>query len=156
MQEFARLLDITLHTEMEMHRTYCKEFGITPDELEQTAFMPTTYAYTRHLISIAAAGTLAETIAALLPCAWGYCEIARKLVEKNNKAAEHPLYGKWIATYNSDEFWQYVGWLKQLLDDLSQNLSDDELLILERHFIISSRYEYLFWEMAYTGEQWPV
>ncbi|EEL34437.1 Thiaminase [Bacillus cereus Rock3-28] len=27
---------------------------------------------------------------------------------------------------------------------------------MKQHFIISSQYEYSFWEMAYTLEKWPV
>ena len=156
MQEFAKILDLTLNTEMELHRSYCREFGISPEELEKTTIVPTTYAYTGHLVNIAALGTLSEIVAALLPCAWGYCEIATKLADRYDKSLEHPLYGKWIATYKSEEFWQYVDWLKGLLDTLAEHLSDEEKNIHERHFIISSRYEYLFWEMAYKGEIWPV
>jgi thiaminase/transcriptional activator TenA len=27
---------------------------------------------------------------------------------------------------------------------------------MEESFVISSRYEWMFWEMAWTEEQWPV
>ena len=27
---------------------------------------------------------------------------------------------------------------------------------MKQHFIISSQYEYSFWEMAYTLEKWPI
>jgi len=35
-------------------------------------------------------------------------------------------------------------------------LPESERQHLEAIFLTSSRYEYLFWEMAYTREQWPV
>ena len=44
---FARLLDGTLNVEMDLHRGYCAEFGITNEELEATPIAPTTMAYTR-------------------------------------------------------------------------------------------------------------
>lgn len=156
MQEFSKLLNLTLNTEMEMHRMYCREFDISEEELEATAAAPTTLAYTRHLVNIAALGSLAEVVAALLPCAWGYCEIARALAEEDKRSLSHPLYGPWITTYSSADFWNYVLWLKDLLDRLAKDLPDEERKALEFHFIISSRYEYMFWEMAYNGETWPV
>ena len=44
---FARLLHETLNTEMSLHVSFCKEFGITEDELLATRLSPTTLAYTR-------------------------------------------------------------------------------------------------------------
>ena len=35
-------------------------------------------------------------------------------------------------------------------------LPASELRQLEEIFLISSRYEYMFWEMAHKREQWPV
>ena len=46
---FARLLDGTLNVEMDLHRGYCAEFGISSGELEATPVAPTTMAYTRFL-----------------------------------------------------------------------------------------------------------
>ena len=31
-----------------------------------------------------------------------------------------------------------------------------ELAAMREAFLISSRYEFMFWEMAYNMEQWPV
>ena len=42
MSWFAELLDETLNTEMELHRSYCGEFGITREELEASRPAPTT------------------------------------------------------------------------------------------------------------------
>ena len=50
---FAGLLDETLNTEMESHRRYCAEFGITRQELDATKPTPTTVAYTSFLLRMA-------------------------------------------------------------------------------------------------------
>ena len=69
---YAAALDLTLNTEMELHRAYAARFGISAEELEAGAMWPTTRAYTDFLVRTAADGDLAELVAALLPCAWGY------------------------------------------------------------------------------------
>ena len=71
MGTFATLLDETLHTEMDLHRAYAAEFGITEAELEATEPSPTTRAYTDFLVRVAALGTFGDLVAALLPCMWG-------------------------------------------------------------------------------------
>jgi len=43
-----------------------------------------------------------------------------------------------------------------LLDDLTAEWPARELAPLETLFLTSSRYEYLFWEMAWTQSSWPV
>jgi len=155
MAKFAELLDATLHTEMELHRGYAKKFGIPPEDLEQTQAAPTCYAYTRHLLQVAATGTLAELVAALLPCAWGYCEIAARLAARG-EPKDQPLYAEWIRMYSSAEFAGFAQWLRDLLDSLAEGLKEGTLASLEAHFLTSSRYEYLFWEMAWREESWPV
>ena len=43
-----------------------------------------------------------------------------------------------------------------LLDDLTADWPERETAPLETLFLTSSRYEYLFWEMAWTQSSWPV
>ena len=67
---FAKLLDETLNVEMDLHRSYCAEFGITEAELEATEAAPTTIGYTSYLLQVAHQGSFGELVAALLPCQW--------------------------------------------------------------------------------------
>ncbi len=155
MGRFAELLSATLNVEMDLHRSYARKFGIEEEELEDTEMSPTTHAYTRHLLHVAETGTTAELVAAVLPCAWGYWEIGTRLAKKGEPKAQL-LYEEWIKTYSSQEFGEFADWLKDLLDSLSNGLNEHELRKLEGHFITSSRYEYMFWEMSYNEEEWPV
>jgi thiaminase/transcriptional activator TenA len=154
MEKFAELLYATLHTEMALHRGYAQKFGIGEEELERTQAAPTTYAYTRHLLSVASTGTLAELAASLLPCQWGYAEIGQGLAQKERPSQS--LYGEWIQMYASAEFAALAGWLRTLLDDLAEGRKAEELGRLEELYMTSTRYEYLFWEMSDKGETWPV
>lgn len=155
MGKFADLLHAALKVEMELHRGYAERFGIPRSELERVEMAPTTRAYTRHLLHVAETGTLAELMAAILPCQWGYCEIASRLAERG-EPAHQPLYVEWIRMYTSPEFKELAEWARGLLDGLAEGLGDEELKKLEEHFVVSSRYEYMFWEMSYTEEIWPV
>src|ERR1700736_4273705 len=73
---FTRLLDETLNSEMQLHRDYCRRLGITETDLEATAPAPITHAYTRHLLTVAYGGSIADIVATVLPCQLGYAEIA--------------------------------------------------------------------------------
>lgn len=154
MRRFAELTNVILNTEMDLHRSYCLEFGITSDELEQETKMLTTQGYTDFLVRVAATGSFAELVAALLPCMWGFCEIGQRLAERPRPA--DPRYARWIDMYSSQEFADLAQWCRDLLDSLASGLPEAELHRLEEVFITSSRYEYLFWEMAYKHEEWPV
>lgn len=72
MGRFAKLLDSTINTEMDLHRAYAADFGVSETELEATEPSPTTRAYTDFLVRVASTGTFGDLVAALLPCMWGF------------------------------------------------------------------------------------
>lgn len=151
---YASVLDLTLNTEMALHRTYAGLFGITEAELEAEPMWPTTRAYTDFLIRTAADGDMLELLAALLPCAWGYCHIGQKLAEAGVPGDQR--YADWIEQYASDEFAQATDWLRAELDRLVEHAGPDKRQRLTEIFVLSSRYEWQFWEMCWVGESWPV
>ncbi|SDX82219.1 thiaminase II [Paenibacillus sp. CF384] len=155
MVKFAELLHSTLHVEMELHRGYAARFGVTREELEQTRPAPTTVAYTKYLLDVAAQGSLAEVVAALLPCMWSYQEIGATFM-KIPGALDHPLYREWILMYGSEEFEALTHWCIDLMDRLAEGQPEAELAQLEERFLVASKLEYMFWDMAYRQEEWPV
>jgi len=160
MEKLAALLHATLTTEMALHRSYCGEFGITPEELERTAPAPTTYAYTRHLLETAWSGSLGEIAASLFPCQWGYWEIGTTLAARGapagcaEGAGAAVLYRQWVDTYSSEEYGELAHWVKTLLDQLGAGASEVERDRMAERFLLSSRFEHAFWEMAWTMEDW--
>lgn len=156
MAAFAKLLDETLHGEMDLHRQYAERFGITHQQLEETKPTPINLAYTRYMLNVAQNGTLAELVSALLPCMWSYWEISKMLANAYPDASDHPLYGEWVKMYSSSEFGVLATWLIELLDKLADGKPEWELAILEEHFLTTSRFEYMFWDMVYQGGEWPV
>jgi len=149
---YAGVLDLTLNTEMGLHRAYAERFGITPEELEATDMSPTTRAYTDFLVRTSADGDMADLLAALLPCAWGYVYIARRLAQAPRPADQR--YADWIAQYASDEFAEAAEWLKRELDRAAANATEEKRARLTELFVLSSRYEWQFWEMCWSGEAW--
>jgi thiaminase/transcriptional activator TenA len=152
MSWYARALDLTLHTEMDLHRQYAARFGITPEELEAAPMWPTTRAYTDFLVRTAADGDMADLLAALLPCAWGYVHIARKLA--HGEPPEDARYADWIGQYASDEFKEAADWLREELDRVSADATEEKKTRLREIFVLSSRYEGRFWDMCWHGEEW--
>lgn len=151
---YAAVLNLTLNTEMGLHRAYAERFGITPDELESEPMWPTTRAYTDFLVRTAADGDLADLVAALLPCAWGYVFLAQRLAERPRP--RDPRYADWIAQYASKEFAEAVDWLKAEMNRLSDGTTAEKRRRVSELFVLSSRYEWAFWEMCWKGEEWPV
>lgn len=156
MAAFAKLLHETLHGEMDLHRGYAERLGITNQQLEQTKPTPINLAYTRYMLNVSQNGSLEELISALLPCMWSYWEIGKMLAETYPGSIEHPFYGEWIHMYSSTEFGSLATWLINLLDELTEGKPERELAILEEHFLTTSRFEYMFWDMVYDGGDWPV
>ncbi|GAA4707126.1 thiaminase II [Brevibacillus fulvus] len=152
---FAKLQEATLNEEMALHRAYAERFGISAAELEGSQPSFVMHAYTSYMLKVAYQGTLAELVSAVLPCMWSYWEIGKRLA-KADGALAHPLYGEWVRTYSSDEFGELAQWLIDLLDRLAADSSEADRARLEQHFLTTSKMEYLFWEMAYREELWPI
>ncbi|MBU3570930.1 thiaminase II [Priestia aryabhattai] len=153
MGKFAALLDSTLNEEMNLHREYAKKFQISEKELEKAQPSPTTLAYTHYMLHVGQSGTLAELVAALLPCMWSYWEIGKELSEK--PGAENEFYREWIEMYSSEEFGELATWCINLFDSLTEDKSEAELEKLEEIFLNTTRFEYMFWDMAYNEAMWP-
>ena len=90
----------------------------------------------------------------MLPCYWIYGEIGRRLYK--NRPRKPKIYREWIETYASESFWKPVREQIQLTDRLGAAASVDEKKRMNEHFVLSSRYEFMFWEQAYRLESWPV
>jgi len=149
---YASVLDLTLNTEMELHRRYAARFGLTPEELEATPLWPTTRAYTDFLVRTAAEGDMLDLLAALLPCTWGFVYLARALKEAGPPPDQR--YADWILQYASDAFAEALDWLRREMDRLAEGIPESKRERLLEIFITSTRYEGRFWEMCWMGEAW--
>lgn len=150
---FATLLNVTINTEMDLHRRTCGDFGISAEELEKTKAGITTISYTNFLVKTCYEETMPGILSVLLPCAAGYVEIGQKLKGEGLPDTKH--FRDWIETYSSDEFSEFVEWLKNRLNQLTASASAEEKEYWYNLYLNSSRFEYLFFDMSWKMELWP-
>jgi thiaminase/transcriptional activator TenA len=150
---FSRHAASALEVERALHGSFFHDFGFSDEEVAATPLAPTTLAYTSYLLSVAYAGSFPEALGALLPCYWIYSQVGKTLVKQGSA---NPLYQRWIDTYSSEEFGAVVAEVLALTDRLATNLSASERERMTRHFLTTSRYEWMFWEMGYRQERWPL
>lgn len=155
MVQFGTYLLDTLQVEAALHRRYAERFNLTPAEMAATPLAPTNYAYTRHLLALATTGTLPELLTAILPCAWIYAEVGRHLVGEGDPAPDHP-YVDWLMTYAAPDFDAVGAWIRAWLDRCATQLHPRDETRLHEIFQISTCYEWLFWDMAWKLEAWPL
>ena len=139
--------------ERSLHEGFLKDLGVTQDEADQTVASPTTLAYTSYLLKTAALGDYPEVLGAVLPCYWIYWEVGKALLERGSP---NPMYQKWIDTYGGEEFGALVEAVLDLTDRVCEALNSSQKARVREAFVITSRYEWMFWNAAWTLEGWPV
>ena len=155
MNSFAKGLDGVLFMEMDLHKSYAKTFSISEEELETTEKSAINTAYTSYMLNKAQAGGVENVAAALLACSWSYNYIGLELA-KVPGALEDKNYGSWVKMYSSDEFTELNNNAMQLMDKLADGKPERELKILEDIIVKTGYFEYMFWDMCYKKESWPI
>ncbi|HJU04276.1 MAG TPA: thiaminase II [Nitrospiraceae bacterium] len=152
---FAKLVEETIITERGLHESYGQRWKMTPKQMATTPMAPTNFAYTRHMLAVAQSGSAAEITVVALPCAWIYCVVGQHLLKGGPPKSSHP-YRDWLMLYASPEFAEVQKWMRAKVDLWAKNAGTAEKKRMEEAFLISSRYEWMFWEMAWKEEEWPV
>ncbi len=148
MEELA--LRVMTPIERPLHHKLVQEAGLSMDDVRKTERSPTNTGYVNHMLTTASQQGLGPAAASLLPCPWTY-----HLLKDELGPSEHPLYSQWTAFYvaglleNSVEAW------RSFVDRMAESAGHEELEAMRYAFLTSSRYELMFWDMAYNMEQWP-
>jgi thiaminase/transcriptional activator TenA len=142
---FAEVAQETLRTEMDLHRSYARAWGISEQELEAERAAAGTRAYTDFLLRTAVLGDFGDLVAALLPCMWGYAELGSSLPRP-----DHPLYKQWVEMYASAEFQELAAWCRDVCDEAAEY---SDRLRMREAFIESTRHELDFWDAAWQSER---
>ena len=150
---FAEHAASALRVERALHESFFKEFGLTPADVAATPLAPTNTAYTSYLLAVAYGRPFAEAVAALLPCYWIYWEVGKAL---ERAGSPDPLFSRWIATYASEEFGSHVMAVLDAVNTEARRLTPGDHDAMRRHFVTTSRYEWMFWDMGYRRESWPI
>jgi thiaminase/transcriptional activator TenA len=137
-------------TEIPANLSFLQRLGGDADTLAGRGVeLPTTYAYTRHLLSVCLLGDCADGLTAVLPCQWSYGELARPLMARR---PADPIYADWIAMFGNDDYDALVAETTALLDRLADPSDEARMRRLSAIFERSTRYEREFWDMAYGGD----
>ncbi len=147
LRTLTRFQSHIVDTEIPANLSFLERLGGDRETVEgRGTMLPTTYAYTRHLLSTCAFGDCADGLTAILPCQWSYGELARPLTAH---PPADPIYADWISLFGSDRYDGLVDSTTALLDRLVDVTDEPRMASLERIFERSTRYEAGFWDMAY-------
>jgi thiaminase/transcriptional activator TenA len=150
---FARHAAGIIDVEMTLHESLLADLDIDAAAADAAEEAPTTLAYTSYLLAATLGGSYAEGVGAVLPCYWIYWEVGKHLL---SQGSPNPRYQKWIDTYGAEEFGTEALEVIAVADRLGPGLGAAEQTRVRQHFRATSRYEWMFWDMGYRQEQWPV
>lgn len=142
-------LEAIVDLELGLHIQYCREWGISEQELQALPEARATMAYTRYVLDTGNRGDLLDLHVALVPCLVGYGQIAQWLNSRSETLrGEQNPYDAWITMYESDEFQSAtaaeIDWLNCELADVSPRRFEQ----LVRIFSDATRLEIDFWDMG--------
>jgi thiaminase (transcriptional activator TenA) len=146
---------LALVVEGELHAGYGERLGYGPADIAALELTPNNRAYQDHMVSHRAAGDAGGGGGGdrALPMALrgaGAAPGARARLDPD----EHP-YAEWLRTYANPEFDEYM---QNLLERLQRFADAHDGAARDRArdaFLASARYEWMFWQQAWEGQQWP-
>ncbi|MCC5842407.1 MAG: thiaminase II [Opitutales bacterium] len=151
MRMFADHAANTVAVERALHAGFMEGWKRAVDEDPEPA--PTCLHYTSYLLRTVYHRPFAEAVAAFLPCYWIYLKVGLDL---QPEGSPHPLYQRWIDTYAGEAFGTVVEQVLSLTDQLGAQADAQTVRAMRANFRQGARFEYMFWDMAWRKEAWPV
>mmetsp|Transcript_49017 Transcript_49017/g.111649 ORF Transcript_49017/g.111649 Transcript_49017/m.111649 type:complete len:246 (+) Transcript_49017:76-813(+) len=158
-ENMSRAAENITTVEGALHETFLTELSVlSAEEREKVEASPTCQGYTDFQQTLLASAPYEVAFASIMPCYTIYCEVGR-WIESNAPSVEaldaHP-YARWIRTYGGDGFEQATARAAGIFDNLAAAASDETRAQMLRTFQQAARFEYMFWDSAYTNQAWPV
>lgn len=153
-QSLTDVLEQVVHLEpAAFHLKHAPALGL---DLERVTWEmnAANWAYTSHEFASVYGGTTVEGLAALMPCPLVYQFVGEHLMQ--SPPPSNPIYADWIAFYGSGLGDPRRERLLGIYDRLADNADEATLARCTRNFVISSRYEWHFWDDAYQRRMWRV
>lgn len=150
MKFFLEKAQFVQQSELLLHTTVFQELGITEEQIAGFIPAPATYNYVSHMYQAVYNGDAAESFAAMLPCPWLYQEIGEYYRDAKPGVK---VYEDWINMYSDIAFKQSIEEQIEMMDRYAHE-NPHKSDILEQHFIRSCYYEWQFWEMSWTMQDW--
>ena len=150
---FARHAADAVAVERALHESLLADLGIDLAAARAAEPAPTNLAYTSYLLAATCGGSYADGVGAVLPCYWIYWEAGKEL---QRRGSPDPRYQRWIDTYGGQEFGAAVRGVLAVADELGPVLAPRERERVHQHVRVTSRYEWMSWDMGYRKQTWPI
>ncbi len=150
---FAEHARDVIVVERALHESFFKDWQMSDEDVYSTPMAPINLLYTSYLLRTAYERPFPETLGCFLPCYWVYWEVGKEL-EKRGSPKE--LFRRWIQTYSSDQYASIVRQVLDVMDQVARGLKEDDLRLIRNHFRMTSKLEYLFWDMGFHRQTWGV
>jgi len=153
---FIEAARLAIVVEAQLHQGYGARLGYTENEIAALSLSPNNRAYQNHMISSAMRGTLVEAVAAVTPCPWLYTELGSYLQNHYGLVDDDHPYADWLRTYADPSFVLYTNDLLSKLQHYAVSHDQEARDRAKEAFAVSARYEWMFWEQAWSMQTWPV
>ncbi|CAH1665639.1 Aminopyrimidine aminohydrolase [Chelatococcus asaccharovorans] len=142
------MLKAIVDVELGLHVDYCRQWGVSEDDLMRVPEARATMAYTRYVLDAGHRGDLLDLHVALAPCMIGYAEIATWLNAQPFLMRDGNPYASWIAMYASEEFQDAAEAERRWLDARLAAVDPARFAALSGTFRDATRLEADFWQMG--------
>lgn len=142
-----------IQVERALHESFFSAWGLSSQDVYDQPKAPNCVLYTDYLMRVALERPFEEGVAAFLPCYWIYMAVGQALLQSGSS---HPQFQAWINTYADDEFASLVETVKTLANRLAETSTEATRGRMVEHFVMTSRFEWMFWDMGYRQQSWPV
>jgi thiaminase/transcriptional activator TenA len=146
-----RFLAGVLDPENDLFVRAFRELGVPTEEYLSASPSPTIQAFGDFLMRTGLEGSFDDVVVVLYVTEGTYLGWGTRLIEEDKRPA-NPVYREWIDIHGPEVLGELVSWMADYLDRLDTGPREARI---ERVFVTALRYEYLFWEAAYSGERWP-
>ena len=150
---FSEHAKTAIVVERSLHESFFATWGLTPKDVYTMPKAPNNLLYTSYLLRMAYERPFHEGLGAFLPCYWIYWEVGKELEQRGSS---NVIYKRWIDTYASEEFGTVVQAVLNLTNSVAETLTAADKERVAAHFVMTSRFEYMFWDMGYRQQEWEV
>lgn len=145
-----QFLTLLLDPENDLFVRCFRALDVPPRVYTSATPSPVTQAFGDFMARVAMEGDYWDVVTMLAVTEGTYLDWGRRLIEAG-KRPENPVYQEWIDIHGPDVLDEMVCWTNLQMDLIAA----ERMPRADRIFQTTLRYEYLFWEEAYSGQGWP-
>jgi thiaminase/transcriptional activator TenA len=146
---------LAIVVEQQLHAGYGHRLGYTAADVAALDCSPDNRAYQNHMLQAAHRASLIEALAALAPCPWLYTDIGIRMMDELGSIPEDHPWGDWLQTYADPSFIRYTSELLGIMQRVADDAGPSSTRRAIEAFRLSVRHEWMFWEQAWTLQDWP-